>query len=593
MGHIENPLKNDAISHPGLLLEKWHEEWDEWGPKEFARQQLSRVVKTAGDEGVLQAALQRRRAALTGAEMWRRKTTGPMSLHLAASGSFENAGICLHPLYGFAYMPGTGIKGMARAYAVTVAGASEEDLRAVFGPEITGRHTAAECGGVVFYEAWPTRWPKLEVDIVNNHHRDYYEGKNDAPPEDWEQPNPVNFLTVKRGVEFEFALAARRKGDADGARLVKLAKGWVDGALQWLGAGAKTNAGYGRFATDTKLPESCGREDFECTVRLVSPAFLAGAMQGREDCTLRAATLRGLLRWWWRTLHAGYLTVEQLRELEGVFWGTTEAGGLISVEVEPVGNPVPKEMQVASIRGEKPGRSYLAYGMEASGRGDRFKPARHYLEAGAEWRVRLVGKGEHALPQGRAALWMLCTFGGVGAKARRGYGSIDSNEVSAAFPASLKGGLVTALETAAAIRPGTVFREDWMRSPSVHRMDCQTFKLSGNSVWAGIDSLGEAYRAFNAQLGIKHRPEKLALGLPRSIHRYPQQERLTHPAGGYDRHASPVHFRLIKHGTGYAVRVTAFTSAHLAHTVNPAERLAASKAFLKGFVQYMKEKLGQ
>ncbi len=589
MARIENPLKNDALSHPGLLLEKWHEEWDEQGPKDFVRAQLTRVTRATGEDTLLQAALSRRRAALSGATVWMRKTTGPMSLFLAASGSFENAGICLHPLYGFAYMPGTGIKGMARAYAVTVVAASRDDVNAVFGPELVGTDAEAECGGVVFYEAWPTKWPKLEVDIVNNHHRNYYEGKNNAPPEDWEQPNPVNFLTVKPGTEFEFAVAARRKESTEAGRLVALAKTWVDGGLQWLGAGAKTNAGYGRFAAETALPECSQREVFECTLRLVSPAFLAGAMQGKEDCTLRPATVRGLLRWWWRTLHAGYLTVEELRKLEGRLWGTTEVGGQIAVEVEPISNQSPKEMKVVMQNGEKPARAYLAYGMEGNPNPNNPRPARQYVEAGARWRIRIVGKDGQAAEQAIAALWMLCTFGGAGAKARRGFGSLESQELAARFPGKLKDGLVRALQTAAAVRPGTEFKESNLQSPSVHRIMITELRLKGASDWDAIDSLGRAYRAFNASM--KHNPEKLALGLPRAIHKGPERKALRHPAGRYDRHASPLHFRLMKLQQGFAVRVTGFASTHLADAVPPAQRLAASREFLNKCVKFMREEL--
>ncbi len=52
----------------------------------------------------------------------------------------ENAGICLHPIHGFPYLPGTGLKGLARAYAETVwkpaqadANAAQAEIERVFG----------------------------------------------------------------------------------------------------------------------------------------------------------------------------------------------------------------------------------------------------------------------------------------------------------------------------------------------------------------------------------------------------------------------------------------------------------------------------
>src|SRR5262249_3738575 len=155
------------------------------------------------------------------ARAWSRVTSGALTLHLARASALENAGLCLHPLYGFAYLPGTGLKGLARAYAETVWIASLpiekqaegwKQVESVFGwalgsdlippgqskpwkpregcPE-HGTEDAANAGTIVFHDAWPTSWPPLHVDIVNNHHPTYYQG--DGPPGDWDSPNPVYF----------------------------------------------------------------------------------------------------------------------------------------------------------------------------------------------------------------------------------------------------------------------------------------------------------------------------------------------------------------------------------------------------------------
>ncbi len=56
-----------------------------------------------------------------------RRPSGPLTLHLARASALENAGLCLHPIYGFAFLPGTGLKGLARAYAETVWLPSQTD----------------------------------------------------------------------------------------------------------------------------------------------------------------------------------------------------------------------------------------------------------------------------------------------------------------------------------------------------------------------------------------------------------------------------------------------------------------------------------
>ena len=40
------------------------------------------------------------------AEIIRCRTVTPLTMHLARASALENAGLCLHPLYGFAYLPG-------------------------------------------------------------------------------------------------------------------------------------------------------------------------------------------------------------------------------------------------------------------------------------------------------------------------------------------------------------------------------------------------------------------------------------------------------------------------------------------------------
>jgi CRISPR-associated protein Cmr6 len=63
-------------------------------------------------------------------------------------------------------------------------------------------------GAVVFHDAWPVEWPRLQVDILNNHHAGYYQKAE--PPGDWDSPVPVYFLSVPPGQRFRFAVSPRR-----------------------------------------------------------------------------------------------------------------------------------------------------------------------------------------------------------------------------------------------------------------------------------------------------------------------------------------------------------------------------------------------
>src|SRR5262249_36412336 len=149
---------------------------------------------------------------------------------------------------------------------------------------------------------------------------------------------------------------------------------WLTGGLTTLGVGAKTASGYGHFAivggTGDPAP---GVAAF--TLELETPGFFAGAGQKALDCQLRPASPRGMLRWWWRTLHSGYVDVATLRCMEGAVWGNTKLGGAARFTVEPLSGtaPVPYDRAAVISRNHLPkppntkttqGLIYHSFGMD-------------------------------------------------------------------------------------------------------------------------------------------------------------------------------------------------------------------------------------
>lgn len=208
-----------------------------------------------------------------------------------AGGLLENAGLCLHPHFGYPYIPGSAVKGAARhegwrrwheaedgeeklAAARLVAdvfgyptgnvgldGYLEEKAEAAGNPEWIERRS----GKVVFFAAMPERpsETKLVMEITNSHHMKYYSGNKDyAAAYDDEQPNPQVFPAVEKGADFSFTIAPL-KGADDG--LLKDAKKLLVGALEFGGVGAKTAAGFGRFVN---LDASNVQADEEKTAEL-------------------------------------------------------------------------------------------------------------------------------------------------------------------------------------------------------------------------------------------------------------------------------------------------------------------------------------
>ncbi len=147
----------------------------------------------------------------------------------------------LHRLYGIPIIPGSALKGVARAYAETVLTkpADDPEVVAIFGKP--PQNTPLEAGNIIFFDAIPVTAPKFKLDIMNPHYPKYYQG--DQPPADWQNPTPIYFLTVEQ-TQFLFAVAARRE---EGKGYVSTALEWLKKGLTELGVGAKTAAGYGYF----------------------------------------------------------------------------------------------------------------------------------------------------------------------------------------------------------------------------------------------------------------------------------------------------------------------------------------------------------
>lgn len=198
-----------------------------------------------------------------------------------AGGVIENAGICLDRCFGLPFIPGSAVKGIARAQALwEVKEAKPDDklrlLRlalALFGygkQDVTGKgdwvwaagknlaqEVAASLkadefkGCACFLPAYPTTPPMLVVDMVNPHYPDYYRGKRPHATDD-ENPVPNYFPAVEAGSAFGFAVLLNRVPEGFHAcELLDAARGWIERAITQKGVGAKTAAGYGWFRMGT------------------------------------------------------------------------------------------------------------------------------------------------------------------------------------------------------------------------------------------------------------------------------------------------------------------------------------------------------
>ena len=246
---VERARKSGVV-HPGLEIGKfvsWTKalEADRDGCFKRVCDSLSRLEELAGSwrvrrEQVLKALGPRARQIVVRAET-------PCVLWLGAPTPLE-LGFCLHFTYGLPYLPGSGLKGLARRAMCMDKGCSADkpvtEVLELFGEG----GDKGRAGAVDFMDGIPFEAACLELDVMSPHHQKYYQG-NSKIPHDCEDPNPLLFLRIAPGSEFEIALVARSEETAE--KTLELAEHYLLLGLRELGVGAKTSSGYGVFALKT------------------------------------------------------------------------------------------------------------------------------------------------------------------------------------------------------------------------------------------------------------------------------------------------------------------------------------------------------
>ncbi|HYS38366.1 MAG TPA: RAMP superfamily CRISPR-associated protein [Pseudonocardiaceae bacterium] len=170
----------------------------------------------------------------------------------------------------------------------------------------------------------------------------------------------------------------------------------------------------------------------DLTLNLVTPTFL-GVPPGLDGQLFPVGSLRGVLRYWLRALvgaHVGNGLGELARAESEVFGAASGAGPPSQILLRAAGRirytaptgqlpwmPAGRERDRAPFV-----RYLLGPGLyDPEGR----QLTRPFIAPGTEvaLRVRNIGRAEHHVLF-LAALWALRTFGGLGARARRGFGTV-------------------------------------------------------------------------------------------------------------------------------------------------------------------------
>lgn len=211
--------------------------------------------------------------------------------------SIYETSLTLHHTYGIPYIPGSAIKGVVRSWYIekhygrraqdentiaeklaledkqfcdlfgcptsvplSNAKGKKVNCTSYYGDEesvLNDRNNekpSARIGNLIFFDAFPTTAPEIQVDIMNPH---FPSGK---PPGDYHSPIPVNFLTVANtSLQFIIGLRPSREGTHFGAltnaekeALLPIGMQHLKEALEYGGIGAKSALGYGIMTSENQ-----------------------------------------------------------------------------------------------------------------------------------------------------------------------------------------------------------------------------------------------------------------------------------------------------------------------------------------------------
>lgn len=166
-------------------------------------------------------------------------------------------------------------------------------------------------------------------------------------------------------------------------------------------------------------------------LQVTTPLFNAGAGPADTYPGVRVSSVRGAMRFWFRALVGGVTgpNLRLLAELESMVFGSTEASCPVPLRI-----PDPPRQRAAGS--EKMNR-HVVY-LLGQGLGDlqNRTTSRSYVRPGEMFALKL--RFDNAEPNVAAltlaSLWLLSTYGGIGARTRRGFGGVRITSVDGWLP---------------------------------------------------------------------------------------------------------------------------------------------------------------
>lgn len=308
-----------------------------------------------------------------------------------------------------------------------------------------------------------------------------------------------------------------------------------------------------------------------------------------KDMPIRGQSVRGQLRFWWRTFQSCE-TVDDLRKREDAIWGSTRSASRVSVEVDIVSanwRTIRYDKDMKKEDTELP--KYVIFPLDNT-KDDKDQYIKQFdLIEGGRFKLTVFYDPDYESDVlNSLKLWYL--FGGLGARTRRGMGSLYivkdasrwpgwksesdiENWLKNAIPSKDQGAenlwpsLIGAklLMTQANLSPQKPIKKAWVSWIGKYqgfrqwRVDKKTGKRStyGKSIWPEPDAIRDFHNQNNQFEKSAFFPRG-AYGLPILFH-FPQEKMDYTLFGGQsadgDRWASPIFLKVLKLSESRAVNI--------------------------------------
>ncbi|MFH8120265.1 MAG: type III-B CRISPR module RAMP protein Cmr1 [Candidatus Aenigmatarchaeota archaeon] len=171
-------------------------------------------------------------------------------------------------------------------------------------------------------------------------------------------------------------------------------------------------------------------EKITLELETITPLFIAGADQRNiQNEGLRPSSLRGLMRWWFRSVVGGMVSSPSiLREKEDGIFGNTNSKSkviVISIPHERPENIPPVQKEKTHPWFSEPNKTYMWFSIKMQrSKNDRLQ----YYKEGTKFTVILQSEDTQVLKVAAVTLWLLIYFGGIGSRNRRGAGCLRINK---------------------------------------------------------------------------------------------------------------------------------------------------------------------